>query len=136
MIQAKTATPPDITPYCLTKSPDGFVCLRRKHPDNVPHTSADNRVVVDGKPGRIIEWTGDGMPGRAYREVRLDAHEGRAPRTLHAEPALPNPTLTQGEIAKASGYTGDVCGTCQSLKVRRNGSCLVCDECGTTTGCS
>lgn len=106
-----STTPPDITPYCLAHSPDGFVCLRRKHPDDVPHTSADNRVVVDGKPGRIIEWAGDGMPGRRYVEP-------------------------EAEIARAHGYTGDPCGTCGALRLKRNGACLVCDACGTTTGCS
>ena len=34
------------------------------------------------------------------------------------------------------GYTGDACSNCGSTKVRRNGSCTVCDECGTTSGCS
>jgi ribonucleoside-diphosphate reductase alpha chain len=34
------------------------------------------------------------------------------------------------------GYTGDSCTSCGSTKVRRNGSCTVCDDCGTTSGCS
>lgn len=34
------------------------------------------------------------------------------------------------------GYTGDVCPCCTSTRMRRNGSCLVCEECGETTGCS
>ena len=34
------------------------------------------------------------------------------------------------------GYTGDTCSTCSSTNVRRNGSCTVCDDCGTTSGCS
>lgn len=32
-------------------------------------------------------------------------------------------------------YTGDVCSNCGTLRMRRNGTCLVCDDCGTTTGC-
>ncbi len=38
--------------------------------------------------------------------------------------------------AKAQGFTGDTCTACGSMKMKRNGSCMVCIECGTTTGCS
>ncbi len=34
------------------------------------------------------------------------------------------------------GYTGEQCAYCQSSRVRRNGSCTVCDDCGATSGCS
>lgn len=40
------------------------------------------------------------------------------------------------EIARASGYTGDLCSTCGSDRMKRNGSCLCCESCGSTTGCS
>ncbi|MBZ0201165.1 MAG: vitamin B12-dependent ribonucleotide reductase [Ignavibacteriaceae bacterium] len=34
------------------------------------------------------------------------------------------------------GYTGDVCIECQSLTMVRNGTCLKCMTCGSTSGCS
>jgi ribonucleoside-diphosphate reductase alpha chain len=34
------------------------------------------------------------------------------------------------------GYTGDVCSECQSLTMVRNGTCLKCMTCGSTSGCS
>lgn len=37
--------------------------------------------------------------------------------------------------ARDAGYVGDPCSTCGSLRMRRNGSCLLCDDCGSTTGC-
>lgn len=37
---------------------------------------------------------------------------------------------------RAMGYTGDTCTNCQGSRVRNNGTCKVCDDCGTTTGCS
>ncbi len=40
------------------------------------------------------------------------------------------------QTARAQGFTGDTCTNCGSMKMKRNGSCLVCIECGTTTGCS
>ncbi len=38
--------------------------------------------------------------------------------------------------ARLKGYTGDVCGTCGSLTMVRNGTCLKCMTCGATSGCS
>jgi ribonucleoside-diphosphate reductase alpha chain len=38
--------------------------------------------------------------------------------------------------AVAQGFTGDPCPNCQSLHMVRNGSCLKCMDCGSTTGCS
>ena len=38
--------------------------------------------------------------------------------------------------AKAHGYTGEQCGNCGSMRVKQNGACHVCEECGTTSGCS
>jgi ribonucleoside-diphosphate reductase alpha chain len=39
-------------------------------------------------------------------------------------------------VAKMSGYTGDSCGNCSSFQMVRNGTCLKCESCGETTGCS
>ncbi len=38
--------------------------------------------------------------------------------------------------ARAKGYEGDACGECQSYTLVRNGTCMKCDTCGSTTGCS
>jgi ribonucleoside-diphosphate reductase alpha chain len=35
-----------------------------------------------------------------------------------------------------NGYTGDICPECQSITMVRNGTCLKCMTCGSTTGCS
>lgn len=43
---------------------------------------------------------------------------------------------TAVQQAKAQGYTGEQCYACGSMRVKRNGSCTVCEDCGTTTGCS
>ena len=43
---------------------------------------------------------------------------------------------TDAHKAKAQGYTGEQCSNCSSMKVKRNGSCMVCLDCGETTGCS
>jgi ribonucleoside-diphosphate reductase alpha chain len=38
--------------------------------------------------------------------------------------------------ARASGFEGDPCPECGQLMMVRNGTCLKCMSCGTTTGCS
>lgn len=38
--------------------------------------------------------------------------------------------------AKFKGYEGESCSDCGSYTLVRNGSCLKCDTCGATTGCS
>ena len=38
--------------------------------------------------------------------------------------------------AKAKGYEGDMCGECSNFTLVRNGTCMKCDTCGSTTGCS
>jgi ribonucleoside-diphosphate reductase alpha chain len=38
--------------------------------------------------------------------------------------------------AKAQGYEGDSCGECGNFTLVRNGTCMKCNTCGSTTGCS
>jgi ribonucleoside-diphosphate reductase alpha chain len=38
--------------------------------------------------------------------------------------------------ARMRGYQGDSCGECGNFTLVRNGTCLKCDTCGSTTGCS
>jgi ribonucleoside-diphosphate reductase alpha chain len=42
----------------------------------------------------------------------------------------------QRAAAKLRGYQGDACGECGNFTLVRNGTCLKCDTCGNTTGCS
>jgi ribonucleoside-diphosphate reductase alpha chain len=81
--------------------------------------------------------------------------------TMGATALKPEPnmevTLTEAELAKLGfasaapqsrtaadkraeaimkGYVGDSCGECGNFTLVRNGTCLKCDTCGSTTGCS
>lgn len=53
--------------------------------------------------------------------------------TIYTSP--PEIKLTAG-MAKNMGYTGEPCGTCGSMKVKKNGTCSLCMDCGSTSGCS
>jgi ribonucleoside-diphosphate reductase alpha chain len=44
--------------------------------------------------------------------------------------------MTRAEAARLQGFTGDACGECGSFTMVRNGTCLKCDTCGATSGCS
>jgi len=45
-------------------------------------------------------------------------------------------TVKVGRNGVNLGYSGDMCDVCGSAKMIRNGSCLLCQDCGSTTGCS
>jgi ribonucleoside-diphosphate reductase alpha chain len=54
-------------------------------------------------------------------------------------PAMSAAAAKQAErigIARAKGYEGEACPECGHLTMLRNGTCLKCDTCGATTGCS
>ncbi|MCX7908221.1 MAG: vitamin B12-dependent ribonucleotide reductase [Ignavibacteria bacterium] len=55
-------------------------------------------------------------------EELLSSVEGASPRVTSA--------------AQGLGYTGETCPSCGSIRMRRSGTCSVCEDCGTTTGCS
>ena len=57
----------------------------------------------------------------ARSETRADARAAAAGRRAEA---------------KAKGYEGEACGECGNFTLVRNGTCLKCDTCGGTTGCS
>lgn len=43
---------------------------------------------------------------------------------------------SQAAQARVQGYTGEQCENCGSVRVKQNGTCKVCEDCGMTTGCS
>jgi ribonucleoside-diphosphate reductase alpha chain len=61
-------------------------------------------------------------------EHRVDEHDAK----LHAKAAA---TEKRAE-ARAKGYEGEACGECGNFTLVRNGTCMKCDTCGSTTGCS
>jgi ribonucleoside-diphosphate reductase alpha chain len=47
-----------------------------------------------------------------------------------------NATSEKIREAKAKGYEGDACMECNNFTLVRNGTCMKCDTCGSTSGCS
>lgn len=67
-----------------------------------------------------------------YAQMLKQKNLSESAAVTQAAETLPN----KAEQAKLQGYTGSVCGGCGSLKMKRNGSCEVCLDCGATSGCS
>jgi ribonucleoside-diphosphate reductase alpha chain len=44
--------------------------------------------------------------------------------------------MTKRDEARLRGYEGDACWNCGQFTLSRNGTCLKCDSCGETSGCS
>ena len=64
---------------------------------------------------------------------------GRSPELVDATPKALDPhvpLVDARQIARQQGYTGDVCSTCGGVHLQMAGHCMVCADCGTTTGCS
>jgi ribonucleoside-diphosphate reductase alpha chain len=80
------------------------------------------------------------------RHLRRHGAEGRGraggSRGGRERPALPGsrssgPTTADRRAeAKMKGYVGEACPECANFTLVRNGTCLKCDTCGSTTGCS
>jgi ribonucleoside-diphosphate reductase alpha chain len=65
------------------------------------------------------------------------------PATFNAGEIDPVPSPPPGQTASQlrtqalmQGYTGDQCSNCNSMRMKVSGHCMVCEDCGTTTGCS
>ena len=46
------------------------------------------------------------------------------------------PHADMARVARMKGYEGDSCDECGNFTLVRNGTCLKCMTCGSTTGCS
>jgi ribonucleoside-diphosphate reductase alpha chain len=62
--------------------------------------------------------------------------EAAAEVAAATQPTARDQIATQRAAAKAKGYEGESCPECHNFTMVRNGTCLKCDTCGSTTGCS
>jgi len=94
-----------------------------------------NEDQLEANRGAMLAVIPDDV-GRASRPQ--SAHVRRAAPTngkAHAVKAA-HGSLTQSEIAKYQGYTGDSCQVCGNFKMVQTGVCKKCDVCGNSSGCS
>lgn len=94
--------------------------------DDLAHVSAEDLVTTSiSRP----EATDDGI-------MRVQGDRRDVQLTLAAvTPSEDGDTRTR-RLARERGFTGDICDDCGSSQMVRNGTCLKCNSCGATTGCS
>ena len=59
-----------------------------------------------------------------------------ATRSVAAVAAMATEVDDRVREARMKGYEGDPCSECGNFTLVRNGTCLKCDTCGGTSGCS
>ncbi len=72
------------------------------------------------------------LTGGAEAPAQFAAHGAAAIKLDDGAAAVAN---LRAEAAM-KGYVGEACGECANFTLVRNGTCLKCDSCGATTGCS
>jgi ribonucleoside-diphosphate reductase alpha chain len=96
-----------------------------------------SRGFVRSKADKLMLVQGGGpQPATALKgelEREIEAELGGLERTTPAERAAVTEKRSQ---ARLKGFTGEACGECGNFTLVRNGTCLKCDTCGATTGCS
>jgi ribonucleoside-diphosphate reductase alpha chain len=61
---------------------------------------------------------------------------GVATAVATAKSSASVPAMTAVTRAKMQGYEGEACGDCGNYTLVRNGTCMKCNTCGATSGCS
>lgn len=89
-------------------------------------------VDVDTSPGTVGSATEQGAMA-LQPMLNLHPRNGHVERHEHSNGKT---ALSAEQVAKMSGYTGDSCPECSSMRVVRNGTCAKCEDCGASLGCS
>lgn len=89
-------------------------------------------VVNGGRPTE--ELVASAATAEATQDVAAPAVTETVVQTTTTKSA--NPRMEKVREARMKGYEGDSCPECGNFTLVRNGTCLKCDTCGSTTGCS
>ncbi len=103
---------------------------------------------VRGQTGLVVYSNQQATLGKAATALKPAVAEpetaNAAPASIVAEAVPASQTMAgqtisvteQVQQAKMQGYEGESCSECQNFTLVRNGTCLKCNTCGATTGCS
>jgi ribonucleoside-diphosphate reductase alpha chain len=95
-----------------------------------------SKVTALASPGPRAEISGATAlktePEQRLSPTDLLEQQNRTDARVHAKQAA----AEKRAEARAKGYEGEACGECGNFTLVRNGTCLKCDTCGSTTGCS
>lgn len=101
-------------------------------PDDALEPDLDDDVIdVEAEAPELEQPRAESPPEIEAQVARLaEAVNRQAPRGVLADPGGAR------QEARIKGYEGDACPDCGQFTLVRNGSCLKCESCGATTGCS
>ncbi|MBU2493734.1 MAG: vitamin B12-dependent ribonucleotide reductase [Bacteroidetes bacterium] len=113
--------------------------------NDLSHVDADE--LVNKKPERVSVAEPDFESEEVVSErmIELDNDNGNGAQLVTANVPKGSQASERSKIlsmhqevvkARERGYTGDICPECGSMTMVRNGTCLKCNTCGSTTGCS
>ncbi len=106
-----------------------------------PPTSVVSRGLVRSKTDKLMVVRGGAACALARRRAGATALKGEiaeAPEVFAGVAfAAPEETVAEKRAeARMKGYVGEACPECGNFTMVRNGTCLKCETCGGTTGCS
>ncbi|MGH7162863.1 MAG: vitamin B12-dependent ribonucleotide reductase, partial [Planctomycetota bacterium] len=119
-------TPEDLRPEALDRKESGI--------EPTPEYTEEEPVVGGQIPARG-HGNGNGGHGHGARGFSAVAPQG-ASVSLEKRKMAVWTAAEQSLRARQLGYEGDPCGECGQFTLIRNGTCLKCNTCGATTGCS
>jgi ribonucleoside-diphosphate reductase alpha chain len=97
--------------------------------------NSDRLMLIPG--GASAPRTGLTMGATALKEEPAVEAEVQVGEAEIAKLAFSAPSVADRRAeAKMKGYVGESCPECANFTLVRNGTCLKCDTCGGTTGCS
>ncbi|MAQ81890.1 MAG: ribonucleoside-diphosphate reductase, adenosylcobalamin-dependent [Maritimibacter sp.] len=91
-------------------------------------------LVVQGGQSGAVALAASGDPVATLQTLVPEA--GGAASTSAAAVASGTMSMDLRTKAKMQGYEGDPCGDCGNYTLVRNGTCMKCNTCGATSGCS
>ena len=112
--------------------------LTRSRTDRLSVVSGGTTQAIAGGGSNVTAFSGSAATAlKAEPEAKLSPAEQLEHRVdedtrVHARASASEKRAE----AKAKGYEGEACGECGNFTLVRNGTCMKCDTCGSTTGCS
>src|SRR5262245_15493594 len=101
----------------------------------IPNSPGSNVTAFAGSPANLVAALREEAEPKLSPAERLEHLPWQEARTDVRAQARATAAEKRAE-AKAKGYEGEACGECGNFTLVRNGTCLKCDTCGSTTGCS
>jgi ribonucleoside-diphosphate reductase alpha chain len=90
-------------------------------------TLSEINALVSQAAANPVAGTLEALSAHFAAQAAAAAEKSGAARNAHAKRAAE---------ARLKGYEGDACGSCGNFTLVRGGTCMKCDTCGSTSGCS